>query len=60
MKIPVDTNVLVRAVLNDDPAQSRIARKLLQEASLIAVPLPCLLQDLQAFLSSPTQITKKG
>jgi predicted nucleic-acid-binding protein len=42
MKITVDTNVLARAVLNDDPAQSRAARKLLREASLIAVPLPCL------------------
>lgn len=42
MKISVDTNVLVRAVLNDDPAQSHAARKLLKEASLIAVPLPCL------------------
>jgi predicted nucleic-acid-binding protein len=42
MKISVDTNVLVRAVLNDDPAQSRAARKLLRDASLIAVPLPCL------------------
>jgi predicted nucleic-acid-binding protein len=42
MKISVDTNVLVRAVLNDDPAQSRAARKVLIEASLIAVPLPCL------------------
>ena len=42
MKISVDTNVLARAVLNDDPAQSRAARKLLKEASLIAVALPCL------------------
>jgi predicted nucleic-acid-binding protein len=42
MKISVDTNVLARAVLNDDPAQSAAARKLLTEASLIAVPLPCL------------------
>ena len=42
MKISVDTNVLARAVLNDDPAQCRTARKLLKEASLIAVPLPCL------------------
>jgi predicted nucleic-acid-binding protein len=42
MKVSVDTNVLVRAVLNDDPAQSRAARKLLKDASLIAVPLPCL------------------
>jgi predicted nucleic-acid-binding protein len=42
MKISVDTNVLARAVLNDDPAQSCAARKLLKEASLIAVPLACL------------------
>ena len=42
MKISVDTNVLARAVLNDDPAQSRAARELLREASLIAVPLLCL------------------
>jgi predicted nucleic-acid-binding protein len=42
MKISVDSNVLARAVLTDDPAQSRAARKLLKEASLIAVPLPCL------------------
>ena len=42
MKVSVDTNVLARAVLNDHPAQSRAARKLLREASLIAVPLPCL------------------
>jgi predicted nucleic-acid-binding protein len=42
MKISVDTNVLARALLNDDPTQSRAARKLLKEASLIAVPLPCL------------------
>jgi predicted nucleic-acid-binding protein len=42
VKVSVDTNVLARAVLNDDPAQSLAARKLLKEASLIAVPLPCL------------------
>jgi predicted nucleic-acid-binding protein len=42
MKISVDTNVLARAVLNDDPAQSLAAIKLLRQASLIAVPLPCL------------------
>jgi len=42
MKISVDTSVLARAVLNDHPAQARAARQLLKEASLIAVPLPCL------------------
>ena len=42
MKISVDTNILVRAVLQDDPKQGRLASALLREASLIAVPLPCL------------------
>ncbi|KEA08400.1 type II toxin-antitoxin system VapC family toxin [Agrobacterium rhizogenes] len=42
MKISVDTNVLVRAVLQDDATQGHAAGKLLKEASLIAVSLPCL------------------
>lgn len=42
MKISVDTNVLARAVLQDDAKQSRAASQLLKEASLIAVSLPCL------------------
>ena len=42
MKITADTNVLARAVLQDDLAQCRTARKLLSDASLIAVTLPSL------------------
>jgi predicted nucleic-acid-binding protein len=42
MKISVDTNVLARAVLQDDPQQGQSASKLLKEASLIAISLPCL------------------
>jgi predicted nucleic-acid-binding protein len=42
MKIVVDTNVLVRAVVCDDVAQARAAAKLLLDAELIAVALPCL------------------
>lgn len=42
MKVAVDTNVLVRAVVRDDPAQGDIAAKLLADAELIAVALPCL------------------
>jgi len=42
MKITVDTNILARAVLLDDASQGRAAAELLKEASLIAVPLPCL------------------
>jgi predicted nucleic-acid-binding protein len=42
MKISVDTNVLARAVLQDDTKQALAASKLLEEASLIAISLPCL------------------
>lgn len=42
MKISADTNVLVRAVLQDDESQSRAAVKVLEAASLIAISLPCL------------------
>lgn len=42
MKITADTNVLARAILRDDPAQADTARKLLKEATLIAVSLPSL------------------
>lgn len=42
MKVAVDTNVLVRAVVRDDPAQADVAAKILTDAELIAVALPCL------------------
>jgi predicted nucleic-acid-binding protein len=42
VKISVDTNVLVRAVVQDDPEQARRAAKILFDAKLIAVALPCL------------------
>lgn len=42
MKIAVDTNVLARAVLQDDARQGKAAAKLLEEATLIAVSLPSL------------------
>jgi predicted nucleic-acid-binding protein len=42
MRLAVDTNVLVRAVVQDDPVQAGIAAKVLIEAELIAVALPCL------------------
>jgi predicted nucleic-acid-binding protein len=42
MKVAVDTNVLVRAVVRDDPAQATIAAAILSDAELIAVALPCL------------------
>ncbi|MFI4940808.1 MAG: hypothetical protein ACHP7O_10780, partial [Burkholderiales bacterium] len=42
MRVAVDTNVLVRAVVRDDPAQADIAAKVLTDAELIAIALPCL------------------
>ncbi|MDE0286742.1 MAG: type II toxin-antitoxin system VapC family toxin [Gammaproteobacteria bacterium] len=42
MKITVDTNVLVRAAVQDHPEQSAHAAKALQDASLVAIPLPAL------------------
>ncbi|MDX1253077.1 MAG: type II toxin-antitoxin system VapC family toxin [Gammaproteobacteria bacterium] len=42
MKVTADTNVLVRAAVQDDQHQSRQAAKALQDAALVAVPLPVL------------------
>jgi predicted nucleic-acid-binding protein len=42
MKITVDTNVLVRAVVQDDPMHTQQATAVLLEASLIAVTMPSL------------------
>lgn len=42
MKVAVDTNVLIRAVVCDDPAQAKVAAKVLTDAELIAVATPCL------------------
>ena len=40
MKVAVDTNVLVRAVVRDDAAQASIATKVLTDAEWIAIALP--------------------
>jgi len=42
MKITVDTNILVRSVVQDDPAQAQKAGSVLLDAALIAVTLPTL------------------
>lgn len=42
MKVTVDTNVLVRAVVQDDPVQAQQAAAVLLDAALIAVTLPTL------------------
>lgn len=42
MKITVDTNVLVRAVVQDDKKQAEAAARVLRRAETIAVPVTCL------------------
>lgn len=42
MKITVDTNILVRAVVRDEPRQAAAAAKVLRDCEVVAVTLPCL------------------
>jgi len=42
MKVTADSNVLIRAAVQDDLHQARRAAKVLAEADLIAVPVPVL------------------
>ncbi|MTK10719.1 MAG: type II toxin-antitoxin system VapC family toxin [Clostridiaceae bacterium] len=40
MKITADTNLLLRAILEDDPDQATEAQTLIDRAELVAVPVP--------------------
>ena len=42
MRITIDTNLLVRIVVSDDVAQMESAVRILEQAELVAIPLPCL------------------
>ena len=42
MKVTADTNILIRAVLKDDPIQAEAADRLLRETQLVAVTIPAL------------------
>ena len=42
MKITADTNVLVRAVTEDDPRQSKAAQSALKKADVVALAVPAL------------------
>jgi predicted nucleic-acid-binding protein len=42
MKITADTNLLVRAVTEDDPRQSRAAQTMLREADVVALTIAAL------------------
>jgi predicted nucleic-acid-binding protein len=42
VKITADTNMLVRAIVEDDPAQARSAQNELEKAELVAITIPAL------------------
>jgi predicted nucleic-acid-binding protein len=42
MKITADTNVLIRAITDDDEHQSKAAQIILKKAELVSVPIPVL------------------
>jgi len=42
MKVAVDTNILIRAVVRDDEKQSQTAIRLLKNVEIIAVSLTCM------------------
>ncbi len=55
MEIIADTNVLVRAIVADDPKQAAVAQKVLRDANLIAVS-PIALCELYWVLSRAYQV----
>ena len=50
MNIIADTNILVRAIADDDKIQSSIAKRQLDEAELVALTLPALCELCWVFL----------
>ena len=60
MKVTLDTNVLVRLATQDDPAQAALALRVLQKATLIAVPTIALCEMvwvlLRGYRYTPTQV----
>lgn len=42
MKITADTNVLIRAAVQDDPHRAQRAAKILRDADFVSVPIPVL------------------
>ena len=60
MKVTLDTNVLVRLATQDDPAQAALALRVLQKATLIAVPTIALCEMVSVLLRgyryTPTQV----
>jgi len=42
MKVAPDTNILLRDALQDDPVQARLAKRILESAELVAIPVAVL------------------
>jgi predicted nucleic-acid-binding protein len=51
VKVAVDTNVLVRSAVRDDPRQARAADRVLRTAEVAAVSLTCLCEFVWALSS---------
>jgi predicted nucleic-acid-binding protein len=62
MKMTADTNVLVRAVTEDQEQQSRAAQTALEKAELVAMPMPALCELVwvlsQGYKIPPTEIAE--
>ena len=62
MKMTADTNVLVRAVTEDQEQQSRAAQSALKKAELVAMPMPALCELVwvlsQGYKIPPTEIAE--
>ena len=61
MKLTADTNVLIRAAVQDDLHQARRAAKILVEANLIAIPVPVLCEFVwvlrRGYKKSPSDVS---
>ncbi len=59
-KLALDTNVLVRIAVLDDPAQARVAATAIREADLLAIPIPVLCEFVwvlgRGYRKSPVEI----
>ena len=59
-KLTLDTNVLVRIAVLDDPAQARVAATAIRDADLLAIPLPVLCEFVwvlgRGYRKSPSEI----
>jgi predicted nucleic-acid-binding protein len=62
MKMTADTNVLVRAVTEDQEQQSRAAQTALKKAELVAMPIPALCELVwvlsQGYKNPPAEIAE--